>query len=494
MRKLHYDLCVIGGGINGAAIARDAAGRGLSVLLVDAQDLAGATSSASTKLIHGGLRYLEQWDFTLVQKSLREREILIKTVPYLIWPIRCIIPSSDLVKRPKWMIDIGLFLYDRLGGKSVLPRSRRIDRTRDDYIAPLKSEYMEGYVYSDCWCDDTRLVIMNAVDAAERGARVLNYTKCVGLKQVEGRWQVALEDTRDGHDRLDISASMVVNATGPWVNQFLENVQLGLKDPDLPKTRMVKGSHIILDRHYEGDHTYVLQQPDGRIVFVAPYEGRYTLVGTTEEDHAGDPRDAMISGEETAYLLTAFNRYFETEIAPNDVVFTYSGIRPLLDDGEGNASKVSRDHLIYHHSRFASPLLSIFGGKLTTHRIVAEDVVDKLMLLSGRHVPSWTSSVPLVENVDRGEYEWLSQEIFARYKSSYGGRMSLIVGDGEDMGALGQHFGDGVYEAELNYLCEHEWASNAEDVIWRRSKLGLMISDETVKAIEGYFNELYSGD
>ncbi len=486
MSDLHYDLCIIGGGINGAAIARDAAGRGLTVLLVESQDLAGATSSASTKLIHGGLRYLEQWDFALVKKSLREREILLRNAPNLIWPIRCVIPNSELVKRPAWMIRLGLFLYDRLGGKSVLPPSRSIDRTQDDYIQPLKSEYMEGYVYSDCWCDDTRLVILNALQATDRGARILNYTKCIGLVQEEGRWNVDLLDTRS-QDRLNVSASMVVNATGPWVNQFLESVKLGLRDPDLPKTRMVKGSHLIIKRHYKGEQTYLLQQPDGRVVFVAPYEGRYTLIGTTEEDYYSDPRDAMISEDETAYLCAAFNLYFDEEVKPSDAVFTYSGVRPLLYDGEGNSSQVSRDHLIYRHARFTAPLLSIFGGKLTTHRVVAEEVVDELMQLSGRHSPAWTAQEPLI-GVDVGKYGWLPPELLTRYRSSYGDLVVKLIKDAECLSDLGRHYGDGVYEAELDYLTAYEWATSVDDVIWRRSKLGLWISEQTIDAIEGYFS------
>lgn len=493
MTKLHYDLCVIGGGINGAAIARDAVGRGLSVLLVEAHDFAGATSSASTKLIHGGLRYLEQWDFSLVQKSLKEREHLLKSGSPLIWPIRVVIANSQFIKRSQWMLKAGLFLYDRLGGRSVLPRSVKINRDEGDYLGSLKSSFADGFVYSDCWCDDTRLVVMNLVDAAARGARVLNYTKCVGLEAVDGRWDVTLLDVRH-RDELCVSASMVVNATGPWVNQFLEAVKLGVRDPDLPKTRLVKGSHLIIDRHYEGEHAYLLQQEDGRVVFVAPYEGQYTVIGTTEEEHDGDPRDAKISKAETSYLLNAFNLYFEKEITLSDVVFTYSGIRPLLDDGKGNASKVSRDHLIYHHTRQAAPLLSVFGGKLTTHRKVAEDVVDDLMRLSARSADSWTDKDVLISAYSSEMPDWLAEDVFKRYVSSYGNHVHHIVGDATCVEDLGQHYGDGVYESELRYLRDNEWATCAEDVIWRRSKLGLWISNQTIEAIEGFFNGKNSGD
>ena len=497
MEDIHYDLCVIGGGINGAGIARDAAGRGLSVLLVEAHDLAGATSSASTKLIHGGLRYLEHREFSLVRKSLKEREILFKNAQHLVWPIECVLPFDE-TKRPKWLLRLGLWLYDCLGGVKSFPDSRVIKFNGDAANQPLQQEIKNGFVYTDCQADDTRLVVMNAVDAAARGAKILTYTLCERLEIQDGRWRVSLKDSRSD-DTIKVSAAMVVNATGPWVRQFLDSIGLGEHDHDLPAVRLVKGSHVILPRQYEGEQAYVLQQKDGRIVFVAPYERKYTLVGTTEEDYEGDPRDARISDDEMTYLCDAYNASFEKPISKSDMIFTFSGVRPLLDDGNKNTSKVTRDHLIYHHSRYEAPLLSLYGGKLTTYRTVAEDVVDKLIGLSGRVSEGWTDKEPLVGG-DLGEdgfgafcssqkslYPWLPDSLLWRYARMYGTRMDYFLHGKEGLEGLGEHYGDGVYEVEINYLRTYEWALSAEDIIWRRSKLALHVSDETLDNIEASF-------
>lgn len=494
MTDLHYDLCVIGGGINGAGIARDAAGRGLSVLLVEAQDLAGATSSASTKLIHGGLRYLENYDFKMVRKALKEREILLRTAPHLVHPIACVLPQDEEA-RPEWMIRIGLFLYDHLGGRKSLPNSRLVDFAEDDVGAPLHPDIEKGVIYYDGWGDDTRLVIMNAVDAASRGAKVLTHTSCTHLDVQEARWRVGLRDNKTG-DTLDISAAMVVNATGPWVGQFLQGVGVGEGDPDLPSVRLVKGSHILLPKQYDGDHAYVLQQGDGRVVFVAPYEQDYTVIGTTEESYNGDPGDAMISDAEMTYLCHAFNDGFRRQITPDDVIFAYSGIRPLLDDGAENNSKVTRDYLIYHHNRYDPPLLSVYGGKLTTYRTLSEDVMDRLMMMAG-HVPQgWTADVPLAGGdfgghdlktfifYQKQQYPWLPQDLLMRYVRAYGSHMDYFLYGKESLEDMGVHYGDQVYQAEIDYLVQHEWAGSAEDIIWRRSKLGLHISDQTIHNIE----------
>jgi len=495
MTDLHYDLCVIGGGINGVGIARDAVGRGLSVLLVEADDLAGATSSASTKLIHGGLRYLEQREFGLVRKSLKERETLYKNAPHLIQPISCVLPHDD-GQRPQWVLRCGLWLYDRIGGQISFPKSKVTSFDGEGYGQPLLTDYTSGFVYSDCWVDDTRLVVLNAVDAASRNAKILTRTSCEEMDVIDGRWRVGLRDVCS-QERIDISASMVVNATGPWVSQFLKSVGIGGSDPDLPSVRLVKGSHLLLPMQYEGDHAYVLQQPDKRIVFVAPYEGKYTLVGTTEEDFFGDPRDARISDAEMGYLCDALNSAFTKKITPSDVVFTFSGIRPLLDDGEMSASEVTRDHLIYHHSRYDPPFLSVFGGKLTTHRILAEEVVDRLVRISGHSdTGAWTGNEPLTGGDFGGldfdaylaqqaaRYPWLPDDVVMRYVRSYGARMDYFLYSAQGIGDLGVHHGDGVYQAELDYLVTYEWAHNVEDIIWRRSKLGMHISDETLTNIE----------
>ena len=500
MSDLHYDLCIIGGGINGAGIARDAAGRGLSVLLVEAQDLAGATSSASTKLIHGGIRYLENYEFSMVRKALKERETLYRSAQHLIWPIACILPYDER-RRSKTWLRLGLWAYDNLAGKKSLPNSRLVDFVSDQLAGtPLKETLKSGFMYADCWADDTRLVISNAVDAASRDAKVLTYTACDRMEIQDGRWHITLKDTR-ADDSIEVSASMVVNATGPWVGRFLESMGLSGQDPDLPNVRLVKGSHIILPRQYKGSQAYVLQQPDNRIVFVAPYEGKYTLVGTTEEEIKHDPRDAHISDDEMDYLCRAYNLSFENEISKSDVIFTYSGVRPLLDDGKNNASKVTRDHLIYHHKRYEAPLLSVYGGKLTTYRIVAEDVVDQLMTISGQNKPCWTAKEALVGG-DIGDldfdgylaaqmsiYPWLPDALLYRYARAYGTRMDYVLYGKENLDDMGTHFGDHVYEAEIEYLRTYEWATSEEDVIWRRSKLGLHVTEDTLKNLEQFFNQ-----
>lgn len=501
MINLHYDLCVIGGGINGAAIARDAAGRGLSVLLVEAEDLAGATSSASTKLIHGGIRYLENYEFGMVRKALLEREVLLQNAPHLVWPIRCVIPHDDDT-RPQWLMRIGLFLYDNLIRKRSMPRSSVI-AAGDDVMSPLADQAAQGFAYSDCWCDDTRLTVLNAVDAASRNATIKTRTRCEKLEIQDGHWKVSLRE--EGTEKLrDVSASMIVNATGPWVDQFLKMVGIGNQDPDLPSLRMVKGSHIILPRRDFGAHndkTYVLQMPDKRIVFVAPYEGDYTLVGTTEETFEGNPREARISDAETRYLIDAYNAHFKEKIALSDVTFTFSGIRPLIEHKADETRKLSRDYTIFHHKRYDLPLLSVYGGKLTTHRALAESVVNRLVALSGRSAKPWTVKKALAGGDMSGvsfetfvaqqkkQYAFLPDALLLRYARAYGTRMDFFLTDAETLGDLGTHYGDDVYEAELTYLKKHEWAQSAEDVLWRRSKLGLHVSDATIDAVEAAFTK-----
>ncbi len=494
MSDLHYDLCVIGGGINGAGIARDAAGRGLSVVLVEAQDLAGATSSASSKLIHGGIRYLENFEFSMVRKALKEREVVYKNAPHIVRPIECVIPCAEN-SRPEWMLRLGLFVYDRLGGRSALPKSRMLDFVEDALGKPLLSHFTDGLSYYDCWGNDTRLVVSNAVDAAARGADVLTRTKCVSMEVVDSHWRVGLLPEKSDEVQ-HISASMVVNAAGPWVRRFLDSVGVGGNDPDLPGVRLVKGSHLLLPRQYDGDHAYVLQQDDGRIVFVMPYEGAFTLVGTTEEDVDGDPRDARISEAETQYLIDAYNGGFAKQIKESDIIFALSGVRPLIDDGEDNASKVTRDYKIYHHKRYDPPFLSVYGGKLTTYRAVSEDVVNTLMRLSGHVVAGWSANEPLAGgdfgglNFDdylaeqKKVYPFLPEALLRRYLETYGTRMDYFLHGKEEIEDMGAHYGDHVYEAEIKYLVTYEWASCAEDILWRRGKLGLHISDDTVREIE----------
>ncbi len=487
-----YDLCVIGGGINGTGIARDAAGRGLSVLLVEAGDLASATSSASTKLIHGGLRYLEYYEFGLVRESLREREALLRAAPHLIRPMEFILPH-DPSQRPRWLIRLGLFLYDRLGGRKSLKSSRAVNLQRSTYGTPLQSHLVKGFRYTDCWADDSRLVALNAMDAARNGADIFTRVACIHMQPGEKGWVITLRDIETGIER-DVTAGMVANAAGPWVRSLLEMSDLGA--PEVPSVRLVKGSHIIVSRAYEGEHAYILQQPDKRVLFVIPYEKYHTLIGTTEIDYTGDPSQAVISDFEIDYLCTGFNRAFRNQIEKKDILWTYSGVRPLFDDGVSNTTSATRDYRIYHHAAYPKPLLSIFGGKLTTYRMLAEKTVTKLLELSGHSTLPWTRGEPLPGgNIPDGDfdkfmsaqvqkYSWLPQDVVRRYARSYGTFMDRFLDGAAKISDLGRHFGDDIYEAEIVYLVKMEWARTPEDILWRRSKLGMHVQQDTLKNLE----------
>ncbi len=481
-----YDLIVIGGGINGAGIARDAAGRGLKTLLVEAEDLAGATSSASTKLIHGGLRYLEYYEFRLVREALRERTTLLGIAPHLIRPMTFVLPHESHL-RPAWMIRLGLFMYDRLGGKGPLPLSRGIGLKNNAFGQPLNDTYKKGFTYSDCWVDDARLVVLNAIDAKERGAHIMTRTLCHSLMAGPEGWAVGLRDSH-GKD-FSVTARMAVNATGPWVRQLLD--RCGLAHDKTPRVRLVKGSHIVTMKLFDGDQAYILQQPDRRIVFAIPYERNFTLIGTTDEEFTGDPRHAAISENETAYLCDAVNRSFRARIRPADVVWSYSGVRPLLDDGEGSASAVTRDYRLDLEHINRLPLLSVFGGKITTYRHLAEETVNRLheggawtatAPLPGGDMPDGNFTAFLKDHARR--YPWMPEQLLYRYARAYGTRMDRIVRRRTHIGELGKHFGGQLYEAEVNYLIRNEFARTAEDILWRRSKLGLHLNPETVMTLE----------
>ncbi|MCB9990847.1 MAG: glycerol-3-phosphate dehydrogenase [Rhodospirillales bacterium] len=478
-----YDLCVIGGGINGAGIARDAAGRGLSVLLLEQGDLAGATSSASTKLIHGGLRYLEYGEFGLVRHALAEREVLLNLAPHIISPMRFILPH-DKGLRPAWMIRLGLFLYDHLARRDRLPGSHMMD-LKD---SPLKDRYKKGFRYADCWVDDARLVVLNAVDAAARGADIRTRTACIGLRaHPDGQnWDITMQDGKTA------TARMIVNAAGPWVRQVLDEAKLA--GSETPGVRLVKGSHIIVPRQFDGDDSYILQQPDKRIVFAIPYEQDFTLIGTTDVEYKDDPAKTEIDENEINYLCTAFNHSFEKQITPEDIIRTYSGVRPLLDDGDDSASAVTRDYrLVLDHSH-GPALLSVFGGKITTYRHLAEEAVD---LLCGNH-QHWTAAAPLpggdIENADfenfvaaqTRKYQAFPQSLIRRYAGSYGTKMDEIIGTAKTVDALGTDYGGGLHEAEIRYLIRHEWAQSADDILWRRTKLGLHTGPETRERLENF--------
>ena len=476
-----YDLLVVGGGINGVGIARDAAGRGLSVCLCEKDDLASHTSSWSSKLIHGGLRYLEQYEFRLVRESLREREVLLRSAPHLIQPLTFVLPHAPAM-RPAWMIRLGLLLYDRLGKRELLPGSGSIDLASAPEGAPLKASFTRGFTYGDAFVDDSRLVVTNAIDAADRGAVILTRTPCTAARRLADRWEVVLEGP---NGRSEVTARALVNATGPWVSSFIGK-ELGLPKPS--RVRLVKGSHIVVSRLFEHDRAYILQNEDRRIVFAIPFMGRFTLIGTTDVDHEGEIDAPRITPEETAYLCEAVNRYFRCEIGPADVVWSYAGVRPLHDDASGNPSTVTRDYVLdLEAPGDGAPLLSVLGGKLTTYRRLAEQALAKLQPVLGFTAGAWTAAATLpggdlpagglpelVRTLER-EYPWLDGTMLKRLARAYGTRAEWILGDARSLLDLGREIAPRLFEAELDYLVRHEWARTAEDVLWRRSKLGLFL-------------------
>ncbi|WP_395176308.1 glycerol-3-phosphate dehydrogenase [Roseibium alexandrii] len=491
-----YDLLVIGGGINGAGIARDAVGRGASVMLVEMGDLAGATSSASTKLIHGGLRYLEYYEFDLVRKALKEREVLWKLAPHIAWPLRFILPHhKDL--RPAWLLRLGLFMYDHLGGRKLLPATNTVPLDQGTYSKGLKKLFKKGFEYSDCWVDDARLVVLNARDAADRGAEVLTRTKCVSARRDGDHWQVVLKDLSSGTERA-VTASVLVNAAGPWVAEMLRGV-VGANNSSA--IRLVKGSHIIVPRQFEHDRCFIFQNGDGRIVFAIPYENDFTLIGTTDVDYQDDLGKVQISQDEVEYLCKAVSEYLETPVTPDDVVHTYSGVRPLYDDGAKDAKAATRDYVLELDAGDQKPaVLSVFGGKITTYRKLSEHVLGKLK----PHLPfkrdEWTDQdvlpggnfnvLAFEEEVSalQAHYPFLDKTFATRLIRLYGTDARSILGKAAQLSDLGQLFGYNLYEAEVKWLVSREWARTAEDVLWRRTKLGLRLSEVETAALDNYLS------
>jgi glycerol-3-phosphate dehydrogenase len=486
------DLLVVGGGINGVGIARDAAGRGLRVVLCEQGDLANYTSSASSKLIHGGLRYLEQYEFRLVREGLIEREVLLRAAPHIIWPLRFILPHSP-EQRPLWMIRLGLYLYDHLGGRKQLPRASRVDLRRDPVGRPLKDRFRTAFTYPDCWVEDARLVVLCALDAHERGAEILTRTRCTGARRANGLWYADLMPTSGGPIRL-VRARALVNATGPWVARFLAE-QTDAARPG--RIRLVKGSHLIVPRLCEHDDAYVLQHRDGRVVFVLPYEGRFSLIGTTDLDYGDDPGEARITHAEIVYLCDAVSRYFRQALTPDRVLWTFAGVRPLYDDARAELSAVTRDYAFdLNQMAGEAPLLSIVGGKITTHRKLAEHALAKLKPMLGFLGPPWTATAPLPGgDLPDGDFEafvrelqsaapWLPAALARRYARAYGSRVEKLLGGARRLDDLGEHLGDGLYEAEVEYLRREEWAVSAEDILWRRSKLGLHVGAATIARLQ----------
>lgn len=473
------DVLVVGGGINGTGIARDAAGRGLTVALCEQHDLASHTSRASSKLVHGGLRYLEHGQFGMVRKSLQERAVLMRIAPHLVQPLPFVLPHEAHL-RPAWLIHLGLWLYDHLGGRSPqLPRSRSLRLRGHPLGAPLREDLRRGFTYTDAQAPDARLVVVNAIDAAERGAHIWTRTVCEqAWRQADG-WSVDLRDP-DGTQR-SVRTRMLVNATGAWAPRFVENISLtrGVA------LRLVQGSHIVVPALYAHDHAYLLQQPDGRIVFALPFEDHYTLIGTTDVDFEGDPGAVHVDDAQRDYLCAAANRSFRQQTSPRDIVWEFSGVRALLDDPEAEASAVTRDYRLDLDAEGA-PLLNVLGGKLTTYRRVAEEAVDLLAGHAGTAAPAWTATGAQLPGAERGtpaqcaawlatQWPWLPPKLAARWSRTYGARATLILGQADSLAALGTHFGADLYEAEVRYLCTHEWARQADDVLWRRTRLGLVL-------------------
>ena len=484
------DLLIVGGGINGAGIACDAAGRGLTVVLCEQDDLGGATSSASTKLIHGGLRYLEHYAFRLVREALGEREVLLAKAPHIIRPLPFVL-VHDAALRPVWMIRLGLLLYDHLGARRTLARSRAVDLTTAPEGAALKGDRRRGFVYADAFLDDARLVVLNALAAAERGAHVLTRTECVQAVRRDGLWRARLRDRRSGAER-EVAARALVNAAGPWA----ETMRGRTGTTGSRHLRLVKGSHIVVPRLYRGDHAYVLQQPDKRIVFAIPFEGEFTLIGTTDVPFSGDPAGAAIDAGETRYLCDAANRYFRRAVAPEDVAWSYAGVRPLWDDATADLSAVTRDYALdVDHAGDGPPVLSVLGGKITTYRVLAETALDRLRRWFPAMAPRWTASATLpggdlpaggvaaLTEELAARYPWLATDLAARLARSYGTRAGALLGDAAEAADLGADLGAGLHERELDFLTRTEWAETAADVLWRRTKLGLRMTPQQRDAL-----------
>ncbi len=497
-----YDLLIVGGGINGAGIARDAAGRGLKVLLCEQDDLACATSSASTKLIHGGLRYLEYYEFRLVREALIEREVLLRAAPHIIWPMTFILPHSNEL-RPAWMLRLGLLLYDHLGGRRKLPPSRAIDLRQDPVGKPLKSRFTKAFSYADCWVEDARLVVLNAMDAAERGAEILVRTRCTGARRDGDHWQVTLKPGAGGLERR-VHSRALVNAAGPWVTELLGTVTGINRQKGL---RLVKGGHLVVPRLFEGDHAYILQNDDRRVVFIIPYERDFSLIGTTEMPYDGDPAEVRMTPAEADYLCTAVSRYLAKPVRPEDAVWTYAGVRPLFDDASADVSAVTRDYVFDIDGEAGrAPLLSVFGGKITTYRKLAEHALDKLQPLLGITAATWTEGAVLpggdLPGADferflaglQAERPWLPAALARRYARAYGTRVEGFLSGATGLDDLGEHFGDGLYEAEIGYLMRKEWAASAADILWRRSKLGLHIVKQTEDRLTDWLERQRAGD
>jgi glycerol-3-phosphate dehydrogenase len=489
-----FDLAIIGGGINGCGIARDAVGRGNTVFLCEMNDLASGTSSWSTKLIHGGLRYLEYHEFRLVREALMEREVLWRIAPHIIRPLRFVLPHHAGL-RPAWLLRLGLLVYDYLGGRKLLPPARTVDLRRDEVGKPLvPGRYSKGFEYSDCSVDDARLVVLNALDAAERGAVIRTHTRAIKAERAPQGWRVTVHDALTGIEEI-VLARTLVNAAGPWVEEVLTQ-RAGVNAR--AKVRLVQGSHIVVHKLYTHDRAYIFQNSDGRIVFAIPFHTDFTLIGTTDRDYVGDPAKVTISDEEIRYLCESVSEYFAVPVVPKDVVWSYAGVRPLYDDGVSEAKAATRDYVFELDTPEDAPLLSVFGGKITTYRRLAEHALQRLgaSLRGEKMAEGWTATMPLpggnfdvfglealIDELLR-DYPFLTRTHAGRLAHAYGTRAKLVLGKAKAMSDLGLSFGVTLTQREVQYMIDAEWARTVEDVIWRRSKLGLLMSADEVAALE----------
>lgn len=497
-----FDLFIIGGGVNGCGIARDAAGRGYSVYLAEMDDLGSGTSSAATKLIHGGLRYLEHYAFRLVREALGEREVLWAMAPHIIRPLRLVLPHHKGL-RPAFVLRAGLAVYDHMGGRKRLPPTRTLDLRRDEAGRVLKPGFGLAFEFSDCWVDDARLVVLNARDAADKGAEILTRTAVISACREGDHWQIGVKNITTGATS-EISARMLINAAGPWIDIVTSHIS-GPEVP--PRVRLVKGSHIVVERLFDHDRCYFFQNSDGRILFAIPYEGDFTLIGTTDLDYDGDPSAVAITAEEISYLLDGANDYFDKPVTRDQVVWAYSGVRPLFDDGASAAHEATRDYVLKIETKPGEPpLLNIYGGKLTTYRRLSEQVVQMVDVELGRSTKPWTTGAALPgggfdvtgfkSEVDklRAAYTFLPRETAERLVRAYGTLAPIVLGAALSPADLGEDFGAGLTQREVEYLIGQEWARTLEDILWRRTKLGLKLGDRDVKSLTRYLESRREAD
>ena len=488
-----YDIFIAGGGINGCGIARDAVGRGYSVFLAEMKDLASGTSSRATKLIHGGLRYLEHYEFRLVREALMEREVLWAMAPHIIWPLRFVLPLHKAM-RPAWLIRLGLFLYDYIGGRKALPATKVLNLESDPAGRPLKPGFSKAFEYSDCWVNDARLVALNARDAADRGAIIRTRTRVVAARREGGFWSITTEDVTSGRTET-VRARLFVNAAGPWVDKVLQ----GAVGNNESNVRLVQGSHIVIRKKFSDTRAYFFQNNDGRIFFAIPYEDDFTLIGTTDQDYEGDPANVVISDSEIDYLCAGASEYFREPVTRADMIWSYSGVRPLYDDGASKAQEATRDYVLNAEGADGEPqLINVFGGKITTYRRLAESMLEKIEDVLGKKGNPWTAGTTLPggdfdkQGFDgllskfRLDYPFLSEAHARRLIRLYGTRAWRILHDAKAIGDLGRVFGGDLTEAEVAYLADNEWAREAEDVLWRRTKLGLTISAAATADIDAF--------